>query len=147
MRTFNINQNEFNPNWCLIDAADKHVGRLATRIATILRGKHKPEFSPHLDTGDFVVVVNAEKIKITGNKFKDKIYYHHSGYTGGIKSISFDKLIAKFPERILQYAVKGMLPKGPLGRKMFKKLKVYAGTEHPHAAQQPLPLEVEDNGE
>lgn len=141
MRTFNIKQSEIIPNWCLVDAAGKHLGRLATQIAFRLRGKHKPEFTPHLDVGDFIVVINAEKIKVTGSKFKDKMYYSHSGYTGSIKSISFEKLLAKFPERILQHAIKGMLPKGPLGRKMFKKLKVYAGDKHPHLAQQPQLIE------
>jgi large subunit ribosomal protein L13 len=142
MRTFTIKQKDINPNWHLIDATGKHVGRLASRIAFMLRGKHKPEFTPHMDMGDFVVVINAEKIKITGNKFKDKIYYHHSGYTGGIKSIAYDKLLAKFPDRILQHAVKGMLPKGPLGRKMLKKLKIYAAENHPHLAQQPQLLDI-----
>jgi len=141
MRTFTIKQKDINPCWHLVDATDKNLGRLATRIAFMLRGKHKPEYTPHMDVGDFIVVINAEKIKVTGNKFKDKVYYHHSGYIGGIKSIAYDKLLDKFPERIIQHAVKGMLPKGPLGRKMFKKLKVYAKDTHPHLAQQPQLLE------
>lgn len=143
MRTFTIKQKDIKPDWVLIDASGQHLGRLASRIAFMLRGKHKPEYTPHMDMGDFVVVINAEKIKITGNKSKDKMYYHHSGYIGGIKSIAYDKLLAKFPERILQYAVKGMLPKGPLGRKMFKKLKIYAKDTHPHMAQQPKLLMAE----
>lgn len=141
MRTFTIKEKDIKPCWHLVDASNKNLGRLATRIAFVLRGKHKPEFSPHMDMGDFVIVINAEKINVTGNKAKDKMYYHHSGYTGGIKSISYDKLMDKFPERILQHAVKGMLPKGPLGRKLLKKLKIYAKDEHPHLAQQPQLLE------
>ena len=141
MQTFTIKQAEINPEWHLIDAAGKTLGRLATEIARRIRGKHKPEFTPSMDTGDFVVVINAEKLKVTGKKTKDKLYYHHSGYPGGIKSISFEKLMAKDPTQILQHAVKGMLPKGPLGRKMFKKLKVYSGAEHPHIAQQPKIVE------
>lgn len=133
--------NENNTKWYLIDASEKTLGRLATCIAHRLRGKHKPEFTPNLDTGDFVVVINAEKIRVTGNKFKDKMYYHHTGYMGGIKEISFDKLQAKAPERILEMAVKNMLPKGPLGRKIFSKLKVYAGSSHPHTAQNPVLLD------
>lgn len=142
MQTFNVKQHEVNHGWLLVDADGKHLGRLATKIAFMLRGKHKPEFSPHIDIGDYIVVINAEKIRVTGNKFTDKMYYSHSGYTGGIKSISFDKLLAKFPERILEHAVKRMLPKGPLGRKVFKKLKVYAGAEHPHVAQRPQHVEI-----
>jgi large subunit ribosomal protein L13 len=115
---------------------------MAAEIATRLRGKHKPEYTPHVDTGDYIVVINAEKVHVTGNKAKDKIYHSHTGYPGGLKSISFEKLIEKAPERTIQSAVKGMLPRGPLGRAMFKKLKVYAGTEHPHAAQQPKELNI-----
>jgi len=126
----------------VVDAADKTLGRLASQIAHHLRGKHKPEYTPHVDTGDYIVVINAEKIRVTGAKAKDKLYHHHTGYPGGIKSISFEKLIDKAPERVIQGAVKGMLPRNPLGRAMFKKLKVYAGTEHPHAAQQPQVLNV-----
>lgn len=129
-------------DWYLVDASGKTLGRLATEIATRLRGKHKPEYSPHIDTGDYIVVINAKGIKVTGNKTTDKIYYRHSGYPGGLKSITFDKLIKSKPERIIETAVKGMLPKGPLGREMYRKLKVYPGTEHKHAAQQPQPLEL-----
>jgi large subunit ribosomal protein L13 len=129
--------------WCLIDASGKTLGRLATQIAFKLRGKDKPEFTPHLDVGDYVIVINASKIKVTGNKTKDKMYYRHSGYTGHIKSIAFDKLLDQHPERIIKHAVKGMLPKGPLGRKILSKLKIYSGAEHPHFAQQPQLTETE----
>jgi large subunit ribosomal protein L13 len=142
MKTFSAKAGEVNHDWFVVDAADKTLGRLASRIAHHLRGKHKPEYTPHIDTGDYVVVINAEKIRVTGAKAKDKLYHHHTGYPGGIKSISFEKLIDKAPERVIQGAVKGMLPRNPLGRAMFKKLKVYAGTEHPHAAQQPQVLNV-----
>lgn len=141
MQTFSIKKKDVQQCWHLVDASNKTLGRLATQIAFVLRGKHKPEFTPHMDMGDHVIVVNVEKIKVTGNKFNDKMYYHHSGYTGGIKSVSYDKLLAKHPERILQHAVKGMLPKGPLGRQMLRKLRIYAGSEHPHTAQQPQVLE------
>ena len=120
----------------------KTLGRMASAIASRLRGKHKPEFTPHTDTGDYIVVVNAEKVHVTGNKAKAKIYHHHTGYPGGLKSISFEKLIEKAPEQAIELAVKGMLPKNPLGRAMARKLKVYAGSEHPHAAQQPKALEL-----
>lgn len=129
-------------DWFVIDAAGKTLGRMSTEIARRLRGKHKAIYTPHADTGDFIVVINAEKVKVTGNKTKEKMYHHHSGYIGGIKSISFDKLIQKAPERVIEIAVKGMLPKGPLGRDMYRKLKVYAGAEHPHSAQQPQVLEI-----
>ncbi len=142
MKTFSAKAGEINHDWFVVDAADKTLGRLASEIAHRLRGKHKPEYTPHTDTGDYIVVINAEKIRVTGNKTKDKMYHHHTGYPGGIKSISFEKLIVKAPERVIQGAVKGMLPRNPLGRAMFKKLKVYAGTEHPHAAQQPQVLNV-----
>jgi large subunit ribosomal protein L13 len=142
MKTFSAKAGEVNHDWFVVDAADKTLGRLASEIAHRLRGKHKPEYTPHVDTGDYIVVINAEKIRVTGAKSKDKIYHHHTGYPGGIKSISFEKLIEKAPERVIQGAVKGMLPRNPLGRAMFKKLKVYAGTEHPHAAQQPQVLNV-----
>jgi large subunit ribosomal protein L13 len=142
MKTFSAKAGEVNHDWFVVDAADKTLGRLASKIAHHLRGKHKPEYTPHIDTGDYVVVINAEKIRVTGAKAKDKLYHHHTGYPGGIKSISFEKLIDKAPERVIQGAVKGMLPRNPLGRAMFKKLKVYAGTEHPHAAQQPQVLNV-----
>ena len=142
MKTYSAKNGEINHDWFVVDAADKTLGRLASEIAHRLRGKHKPEYTPHVDTGDYIVVINAEKIRVTGAKSKDKIYHHHTGYPGGIKSISFEKLIEKAPERVIQGAVKGMLPRNPLGRAMFKKLKVYAGTEHPHAAQQPQVLNV-----
>lgn len=142
-RTFSAKPHLVKRTWHLVDASDKTLGRLASRIAHILRGKHKPEFTPHVDTGDFVVVINAEKIRVTGNKAKDKIYYSHSGYPGGLKEITFEKLQAKAPERVLMLAVKGMLPKGPLGYETLKKLKVYAGPEHHHTAQQPQLLDIE----
>ena len=129
-------------NWFVVDATDKTLGRMATEIANRLRGKHKAEYTPHVDTGDYVVVVNAEKVKVTGNKAADKNYYHHTGYPGGIKSISFEKLIDKAPERAIEAAVKGMMPKNKLSRAMLGKLKVYAGNEHPHSAQQPQALEL-----
>ncbi len=127
-----------NKKWYLVDANERTLGRLAVRIATVLRGKHKPIYTPNTDTGDFVVVVNAEKIAVTGNKLEGKIYYSHSGYIGGIKDISLGKLLEKAPEQVITKAVKGMLPKGPLGRAMLKKLKVYAGENHPHKAQDPI---------
>ena len=142
MKTFVAKPETVQRDWYVVDAADKTVGRLAAEIALRLRGKHKPEYTPHVDTGDYIVVVNAEKIAVTGNKAKDKIYYSHSGYPGGLKDTTFEKLIAKKPEMVLEKAVKGMLPKGPLGRAMFRKLKVYAGTEHNHAAQQPQVLDI-----
>ena len=140
MKTISAKPETVKRDWYLIDAEGKTLGRMAAEIATRLRGKHKPEYTPHVDTGDYIVVINAEKVRVTGNKAKDKIYHSHTGYPGGLKSISFEKLIDKAPERTIQSAVKGMLPKGPLGRAMFKKLKVYAGSEHPHAAQQPQEL-------
>ena len=142
MKTYSAKADEVNRDWFVVDAADKTLGRLASEIAHRLRGKHKPEYTPHVDTGDYIVVVNAEKVRVTGNKAKGKIYHHHTGYPGGLKSVSFEKLIEKAPERALQNAVKGMLPRNPLGRAMFKKLKVYAGNEHPHAAQQPQVLNI-----
>ena len=129
-------------DWFVVDASGKTLGRLASEIAHRLRGKHKAEYTPHVDTGDYIVVINAEKIHVTGAKATDKMYHHHTGFIGGIKSISFEKLIDKAPERVLQIAVKGMLPRNPLGRAMFKKLKVYAGAEHPHTAQQPQALNI-----
>lgn len=140
MKTISANPETVKRDWYVIDADGKTLGRMATEIATRLRGKHKPEYTPHVDTGDYIVVVNAEKVRVTGNKAKDKMYYRHTGYIGGIKSLSFEKMIEKAPERTIESAVKGMLPKGPLGRAMYKKLKVYAGTEHPHAAQLPQEL-------
>ena len=142
MKTYSAKAAEINHDWFVVDAAEKTLGRLASEIAHRLRGKHKPEYTPHVDTGDYIVVINAEKIRVTGKKTTDKIYHSHTGYPGGLKSISFEKLIDKAPERVIQGAVKGMLPRNPLGRAMFKKLKVYAGTEHPHAAQQPQVLNI-----
>ena len=142
MKTYSAKPDTVKGDWYVIDASGKTLGRMAAEIAHRLRGKHKPEFTPHVDTGDYIVVINAEKVQVTGNKAKDKLYYQHTGFIGGIKSISFEKLIAKAPERTIQTAVKGMLPKGPLGRVMFKKLKVYAGEAHPHSAQQPQALNI-----
>ena len=142
MKTFSAKPETVQRDWFVVDATDKVLGRLAADIASRLRGKHKPEYTPHVDTGDYLVVVNVEKIRVTGNKAKDKIYHRHTGYVGGIKSISFEKLIDKAPERTLEIAVKGMLPRGPLGRAMLRKLKVYAGDQHPHAAQQPQELNI-----
>jgi len=142
MKTFSAKPAEVRRDWYLVDATGKTLGRLSTEIARRLRGKHKPEYTPHVDTGDYIVVVNAEKIRVTGNKLKDKIYYHHTGYIGNLKSISLEKMLEETPERVLEHSVKGMLPRGPLGRKMFAKLRVFAGPEHSHAAQQPIPLEV-----
>ena len=142
MPTFSGKPAEVDRAWFVVDADGKTLGRLASEIARRLRGKHKPEYTPHVDTGDYIVVVNAEKIRVTGNKRADKMYHHHSGYPGGIKSINFDKLQIKAPTRIIEKAVKGMLPRGPLGRAMYRKLRVYAGPEHQHAAQLPQPLEI-----
>ncbi|WP_096085243.1 50S ribosomal protein L13 [Agaribacterium haliotis] len=142
MKTISANPQTVKRDWYVVDASGKTLGRLAAEIAHRLRGKHKPEFTPHVDCGDYIVVTNCEKVAVTGNKAKDKKYYRHTGYIGGIKEISFEKLIDKAPERALQFAVKGMLPRGPLGRAMFKKLKVYAGDQHPHSAQQPQELNI-----
>lgn len=142
MKTFSAKPETVTRDWFVVDATDKVLGRLAADIASRLRGKHKPEYTPHVDTGDYIVVVNVDKIRVTGNKAKDKIYYSHTGFPGGIKSISFEKLIDKAPERTLETAVKGMLPRGPLGRAMLKKLKIYAGDQHPHSAQQPQELNI-----
>ncbi len=142
MKTFVAKPDTIKRDWYVVDATGKTLGRLATEIASRLRGKHKPEYTPFMDTGDYIVVVNAEKVVVTGNKTTDKMYYAHTGFPGGIKSISFDKLIAKKPEMVIQSAVRGMLPKGPLGRAMFRKLKVYAGATHDHAAQQPQVLDI-----
>ena len=142
MKTFSAKPAEVRRDWYLVDATGKTLGRLSTEIARRLRGKHKPEYTPHVDTGDYIVVVNAEKIRVTGNKLKDKMYHRHTGYIGNLKSTNLEKLLDEAPERALQYAVKGMLPKGPLGRKMIGKLRVFAGPEHNHAAQQPIPLDV-----
>jgi large subunit ribosomal protein L13 len=142
MKTISMRAQDVQRSWLVVDAENKTLGRLATEIARRLRGKHKPEYTPHVDTGDYVIVVNAEKVRVTGNKTTDKIYYRHSGYPGGIKAISFEHLREKHPERIIEKAVKGMLPRNPLGRAMFRKLKVYAGGEHPHSAQQPQLLDL-----
>ena len=142
MKTYSAKPNEVKKNWLLIDAEGQTLGRMATAIATRLRGKHKAEYTPHVDTGDYVVVINADKVQVTGNKSVDKMYHAHSGFPGGLKSISFDKLMGKAPERAVKLAVKGMLPHSPLGRAMFKKLKVYSGSEHPHGAQQPQALQL-----
>ena len=142
MKTFTAKNETVQRDWYIVDAAGQTLGRLATEIASRLRGKHKPEYTPHVDTGDYIVVINAEQVRVTGNKTSDKIYYSHTGFPGGIKEISFEKLIDKAPERVLEAAVKGMLPRNPLGRDMYRKLKVYAGTNHPHAAQQPQELKI-----
>jgi large subunit ribosomal protein L13 len=142
MKTFNANPETVRRDWFVVDAAGKTLGRISTEIARRLRGKHKPEYTPHVDTGDFIVVVNAEKVRVTGNKETDKKYYRHSGYPGGLKTTTLEKLRQRHPTRIIELAVKGMLPKNPLGRAMFRKLKVYAGSDHPHRAQQPKPLEL-----
>ena len=142
MKTFTAKPAEVRRDWFVVDAEGKTLGRLATEIARRLRGKHKAEYTPHVDTGDYIVVINAEKVRVTGNKAKGKIYYSHTEFPGGLKQISFEKLIEKAPERAIEFAVKGMLPKGPLGRQMYRKLKVYAGAEHKHAAQQPQLLEI-----
>jgi large subunit ribosomal protein L13 len=140
MKTFSAKAHEVNRDWYVVDAQGKTLGRLASEVARRLRGKHKPVYTPHVDTGDYIIVVNADKVHVTGNKASDKIYYHHTGYIGNLKSASFDQMQAKTPGRVIELAVKGMLPKNPLGRAMYRKLKVYAGPDHNHAAQQPKPL-------
>ncbi len=142
MKTFVAKPHEVQRDWFVIDAKGKVLGRVASEVARRLRGKHKAEYTPHVDTGDYIVVINAEQVRVTGAKTTDKMYYSHSGFPGGIKEISFDKLIAKAPERVIETAVKGMLPKNPLGRDMYRKLKVYAGAAHPHTAQQPQELKI-----
>jgi len=142
MKTFSAKADEIKREWFVIDAEDVILGRMATEIARRLRGKHKPEFTPHVDTGDYIVVINAEKLAVTGNKMKDKIYYKHTGYVGNLKSITLEKQLQKHPEVVIETAVKGMLPKNSLGRTMYRKLKVYAGPDHPHEAQQPITLEI-----
>lgn len=142
MKTVSTKPAEVKREWFVVDAEGKTLGRLASEIARRLRGKHKPEYTPHVDTGDYIVVINAEKVHVTGNKFNDKMYHRHTGYPGGLRSMSFKELIVHAPERAMQSAVKGMLPKGPLGRAMFAKLKVYAGDVHPHTAQQPQELKI-----
>jgi large subunit ribosomal protein L13 len=140
MKTFSAKAHEVNRDWYVVDATGKTLGRLASEIACRLRGKHKPIYTPHVDTGDYIVVVNADKVHVTGRKATDKMYYHHTGYIGSLKSANFEKMQQKAPGRVIELAVKGMLPKNPLGRAMFRKLKVYGGPEHQHAAQQPKPL-------
>ena len=142
MKTYSAKPSEVTREWYIVDASDKVLGRLASQIAHRLRGKHKPEFTRHIDTGDFIVVVNVVKLRVTGNKAKDKLYNRHSGYPGGLYTTNFEKMQAKHPARVLEKAVKGMLPKGPLGYAMLKKMKAYAGTDHPHTAQQPKTLEI-----
>lgn len=142
MKTFTAKPETVKRDWYVVDADGKTLGRLATELARRLRGKHKAEYTPHVDTGDYIIVLNAEKVAVTGNKRSDKMYYHHTGYVGGIKAATFEEMIARHPERVIEIAVKGMLPKGPLGRAMYRKLKVYAGTEHNHAAQQPQVLDI-----
>ncbi|MEQ6340821.1 MAG: 50S ribosomal protein L13 [Gammaproteobacteria bacterium] len=142
MKTFSANPTTVRRDWYVVDASGKTLGRLATEIARRLRGKHKPEYTPHVDTGDYIVVVNAAKLHFTGNKLADKMYHKHTGFIGNLKTISLGKLMAKAPERVIETAVKGMLPKNPLGRAMYRKLKVYGGAEHQHAAQQPKPLDI-----
>lgn len=142
MKTFSAKAETVKRDWLIVDATDKTLGRLATEVARRLRGKHKAEYTPHVDTGDYIVVINAEKVRVTGNKATDKVYYHHTGYIGNMKSITFDKMMARTPTRAIEIAVKGMMPKNPLGRAMFRKLKVYAGPDHKHTAQQPKALEI-----
>lgn len=142
MKTFSAKAHEVKREWFVVDATDKVLGRLASEIAHRLRGKHKAEFTPHVDTGDYIVVLNVDKLRVTGNKSEGKIYHRHTGYPGGIYSTTFAKMHDRFPGRVLEKAVKGMLPKGPLGYAMFRKLKVYAGSQHDHSAQQPKPLEI-----
>lgn len=142
MKTYSAKAADIRPDWYVVDATNKVLGRLASQIALRLRGKHKAIFTPHMDTGDFIVVTNVEKIRVTGNKAQDKLYHRHSGYPGGVTTTSFAQLQARFPARVLEKAVKGMLPKGPLGYRMLRKLKCYPGGTHPHAAQQPKPLKI-----
>ena len=142
MRTVSTRPQDVERDWYVVDAQDKTLGRLASEVARRLRGKHKASYTPHVDTGDYIVIVNAKKIRVTGKKSTDKIYYRHTGYPGGIKATPFDVMIEKHPERVIEKAVKGMLPRNPLGRAVFKKLKVYAGPDHPHSAQQPKQLEL-----
>jgi len=142
MKTISARAEDVKRDWFLVDADGKTLGRLATEIARRLRGKHKTIYTPHVDTGDYIVVINAEKVRVSGNKAKNKMYYRHSGYMGGLKETNFADMIERSPERVIEIAVKGMLPKNPLGREMYRKLKVYAGAQHQHAAQQPQPLEI-----
>lgn len=142
MRTISAREQDIQRDWYVVDAQGQTLGRLATQVASILRGKHKPIFTPHVDCGDYVIIVNAEKIHVTGQKMTQKKYYRHSGYPGGLREVVLKDQLEKFPDRVLESAVRGMLPKNRLGRKMFRKLKVYAGPNHPHEAQQPKPLEI-----
>ena len=142
MKTISVNKDMVRHSWFVVDATDKTLGRLSSQIANRLRGKHKPEYTPNVDNGDYVVVVNADKVKVTGKKNTDKVYQHYTGYPGGLKSITFDKLMQESPEKVIEMAVRGMMPKNRLSRAMLGKLKVYAGNEHPHTAQQPQPLEL-----
>jgi len=142
MKTQSIRAQDVRHDWYVVDAKDRTLGRIATEIARRLRGKHKPEYTPNVDTGDYIIVVNAEKVRVSGRKSSDKIYYHHTGYPGGIKGTPFARMQAEHPERVIETAVKGMLPRNPLGRAMYRKLKVYAGPDHPHAAQQPQTLDI-----
>lgn len=142
MKTYSAKPGEAPLRWYVVDASDKTLGRLASEVARRLRGKHRPEFTPHVDLGDRIIVVNANRVRVSGNKRRDKTYYSHSGYPGGLKAVSFEKLQEKHPERIIERAVRGMLPKGPLGRALFRKLRVYAGAEHQHAAQQPTAFDI-----
>ena len=142
MKTFSAKPEDVRRDWYLVDATNKTLGRLSTEIARRLKGKHKPEYTPHVDTGDYIVVVNADKIRVTGNKMKDKMYHRYTGYIGNLKSMPLEKLMQEAPDRALKHAVKGMLPRNPLGRRMYRKLRVYAGPEHEHQAQQPIPLEI-----
>lgn len=142
MKTFSAKPQEVRREWCVVNAEGKTLGRVATEIARRLRGKHKAEYTPHVDTGDYIVVINAEKVATTGRKLTDKVYYHHTGYIGNLKAMTLEQMLQRHPERVIHQAVKGMLPRNPLGRQMIKKLKVYPGPEHPHAAQQPRELEI-----
>ena len=142
MKTFSAKNNDIDRSWYLVDAQNKTLGRLSTEIATRLRGKHKPIYTPHVDTGDYIVVVNASKIRVTGNKMTDKVYYKHTGFIGNLKSVNLETMLEKYPEKVLMKSVRGMLPKSKLGNAMIKKLRVFAGPEHTHTAQQPEPLEL-----
>ncbi len=146
MRTFSAKAENVKRNWYVIDAQGKHLGRLASEVAVYLRGKHKPEYTRHVDTGDYVIVLNAAKVAVSGNKEKGKIYYRHTQYIGGLKTTPFDQMLKRSPERVIELAVKGMMPKNPLGREMQRKLKVYAGAEHPHEAQEPRVMEKRVGG-
>ncbi len=142
MKTLSAKPESVKRDWFVVDAADKTLGRISTEIARRLRGKHKAEYTPHVDTGDYIVVINAEKVRVTGRKSTEKRYYRHTGYPGGLRSLNFEEMIDRHPERVIEHSVKGMLPRGPLGRAMYRKLKVYAGSEHPHTAQQPKELDI-----